>query len=304
MEAVEIVIAVMAGLGLGRRLAQRGVTADNALSQYQPQVHQMGLGSLFIGTAIGIILIAGRQSPWIPAFLILYVAAYFWQGILFGCAVCTGLLIGLELPAWRDRARLQQLILFLIVSCSGIIFLLQQGLPITATLGPPLISEGIVMQTTPSSCAAATIATLARYLDPTRTTTEKDVVKLARTSKTGTSTLAEIQAMEALGLAPQYARNQTIADLIARQQPALLHVMEPVGTTKISHAIALFSIDSAQGTATLANPLSGKQVRLITDLQDYWIGEAVFVTAPFGANQTNSPGSASLQLSRYANEQH
>jgi hypothetical protein len=60
--------------------------------------------------------------------------------------------------------------------------------------------------------------------------------------------------------------------------------MAPVGTPKIARAIALFSIDSAQGTVTLANPLSGKQVRPITDLKDYWIGEAVFVTAPLGRN--------------------
>jgi predicted double-glycine peptidase len=279
-----ICIAIAVGAIVGRGLAQMGMTADNALKKHQRHVYRIGIGALFLGTMISIILITGRQSAWLPAFLILYIAAYFWHGILLGCAVCTGLLMGLELPAWRDRARLQQLILFLIVSCSGIIFLLQQGLPITATLGPPLISEGIVMQTTPSSCAAATIATLARYINPTRTTTEKDVVELARTSKTGTSTLAEIHAMESLGLAPQYARNQTIADLIKRQQPALLHVMEPVGSTTIAHAIALFSIDSAQGSVTLANPLSGKQVRPITDLKDYWIGEAVFVTAPLGRN--------------------
>jgi predicted double-glycine peptidase len=278
---VGIVIAVVVGASLGRRLSLKGVTADNALKKHQRQIYRIGIGALLIGMIVGIILITGRQSPWIPSFLILYIAAYFWRGVLFGCCTCTGLLIGLELPAWRDRARLQQLLLFLIVSGSGIAFLLQQGLPITASLGPPLISEGIVLQTTPSSCAAATIATLVRHIDPTRTTTEKEVVALAETSKSGTSTLAEIQAMEALGLAPQYARNLTTADLIERQQPAVLHVMEPVGTSKIAHAIALLSLNPIQGTVTLANPLSGKQVRPITDLKDYWIGEAVFVTAPF-----------------------
>lgn len=280
-------IAIIAGVLMGRGLAQGGVTADNALQRYQPQVYRIGLAALFIGTILGILLLPGRQSPWIPPVLILYLAAYFWRGVLVGCCAVTGLLIGLELPAWRDPARLRQLILFLIVSGSGIAFLFQQNLPITASLGPPLIVEGIVLQTTPSSCAAATIATLARFIDPTQTTTEKEVVALAETNKTGTSTLAEIRAMEALGLAPHYARNQTIADLIKRRQPAVLHVMEPIGDSKIAHAIALLSIDSQKGTVTLANPLSGKQVRPITDLKDYWIGEALFVTAPSKGDRTN-----------------
>jgi hypothetical protein len=157
--------------------------------------------------------------------------------------------------------------------------LFYQNLPITDLLESPRTLKGVVLQTTPYSCAAATIATLSRRVNPLAQTTELDVVKLAGTSRQGTNILSEIQAMEQLGLAPQYERNLTISDLVKRRQMAVLHVMEPVSEARIQHAIALLAIDPLKEKITVANPLSGIQEKRFDEMKDYWLEDAIFVTA-------------------------
>lgn len=147
--------------------------------------------------------------------------------------------------------------------------------------------EGVVLQTTSYSCAAATIATLHRQVNAEAKTTELDVIKLAGTSRQGTSTLAEIRTMEKLGLEPEYRRNLAISDLLERDQFAILHVMEPVGGTQIQHAIALLEIDSEAQSLMVANPLYGKQLKHFEEMENDWLNEAVFVTAT--TTQLNRP---------------
>ncbi|WRH68438.1 MAG: hypothetical protein RSE13_09730 [Planktothrix sp. GU0601_MAG3] len=221
-----ILISFLAGAFIGKSLAKKGVTAETALQQYQRQVYWISFAALSIGTLITVLMIAGKKSPWFPSFLLLYPGAYFWIFILLICCFSTGFLIFLEKSGWRDKKRLQQLILFLIVSLFAIAFLLYQNLPITGLIQPAQISQGVVLQTTPYSCSSASIATLARLVKPELQITELDVVKLAKTNRQGTSILGEIKAMQRLGLAPQYERNLKIEDLVSRQQLAILHVME------------------------------------------------------------------------------
>lgn len=264
---------------LGSRLARQGITADNALQRYQHQVYGLGLGLLALGTLLGVLLKAGRNRPWLPSVLFLYAGAHFWHGVLLLCAISAGLMLGLEWPGREQAKRLQQLLLFLGVSLGAIAFLLFQSRPITSLAAAPRMVEGVVLQTTSYSCAAATIATLHRLVDAEAETTERDVIELAGTSRQGTSTLAEIRAMEALGLEPEYRRNLAIADLVTRNQLAVLHVMEPVGGTRIQHAIALLEVDTETKTLTVANPLYGKQVKQFEEMKDYWLNEAVFIAA-------------------------
>lgn len=271
-------ISFFAGIYIGRILAQRGFTAANALQHHQKQVYVISLLALGIGTLLSIVLVAGRSSPWVPNFLLLYVGSYIWDFILAVCCFCTGLILSLELPAWKDIQRLQQLILFLLVSLSATCFLAYYQLPIGNLVQAAKMSEEVVLQTTPYSCSAASIATIAQLMKPEVPTTELDVVKLAGTSRRGTSTLAEIHAMQVLGLTPQYERNLRIQDLVDRQRLAVLHVMEPVGEIKISHAIALLAIDPVKHTLLLGNPLYGRQVKTFAEMQDYWLKEAIFVS--------------------------
>ncbi|MEP0871973.1 hypothetical protein NDA01_19335 [Trichocoleus desertorum AS-A10] len=271
-------ISFLPGIFTGQALARRGFTAANALQHRQKQVYVISLLSLGVGTLLSIVLVAGRSSPWVPNFLLLYVGAYLWDAVLAVCCFCTGLILSLELPGWKDIQRLQQLVLFLVVSLSATCFLAYYQLPIDNLVQAARVSEEVVLQTTPYTCAAASIATIAQIIKPESSITELDVTKLAGTDRTGTSTIAEIYAMQVLGLDPQYERNLSIQDLVNRQQLAVLHVMEPVGESKISHAIALLAIDPVKRTLLLGNPLYGRQVKTFAEMQDYWLKEAVFVS--------------------------
>jgi hypothetical protein len=277
--AIAVCASFLVGSYFGRYFAQKGITADNALHRYQKQVYVSGSIALGLIILFVLLMTSGRNSPWVPSFFLLYAAAYTWHGILVICGFCVGLMLLLEISAWKDVKRIQQLIIFLIISISAALLLIYQNLPITDLLESPRILNNIVLQTTPYSCAAATIATLARQVHPARQTTELDVVNLAGTSRQGTNILSEIQAMEQLGLTPKYERNLTIADLVARKQMAVLHVMEPVSGTRIQHAIALLEIDPFKEKITVANPLYGIQEKKFSDLKDYWLEDAIFVTA-------------------------
>ncbi|MGK7874627.1 MAG: hypothetical protein AB4426_15380 [Xenococcaceae cyanobacterium] len=61
-------------------------------------------------------------------------------------------------------------------------------------------------------------------------------------------------------------------------QPALLHVRERIAGRVIAHAVALLSVDISEKFLTIANPLSGIQVKTFEQMEGYWLGEAVFVT--------------------------
>lgn len=275
--AVILVLSFPLSVYVGDRLARQGITADNALQHYQQQVYAIGLGLLGLGTLFGVVLKAGRHSPWVPSWLLLYTGAYFWHGVVLGCGMAAGLLLGLEWPGRREPKRLQQLGLFLLMSLGAIAFLFHQGQPITNLITESRMVEGVVLQTTPFSCSAAAIATLHRQVNPQANTTELEVAQLAGTSRQGTNTLGQIRAMEQLGLEPEYRRNVAIADLVNRNQLAILHVIERVEGPRIQHAIALLDVDAVAETLTVANPLYGIQVKSFADMDDYWLREAVFV---------------------------
>ncbi len=278
--AVFVVSSVMVGAYMGRLLAHRGVTAENALQRYQRQIYCVSPIVLGFSAFLGVLLTSGAHLPWLPSVFLLYAEEYYWYPILGICCFGIGFLTLLEQSGWRNPKRLRQLLLFLMVSVIGIALLGYLHWPIAYLIGPPQIVEGIVLQTTPYTCSAATIATLSRQMQPELQTTELEVAKLAATHRQGSSTLAEIRAMKHLGLAPRFQRNLTVDDLVTQNQRAILHVMEPIDTGKTLHAIALLEIDPVKRTLTIANPLYGRQVKTFKDMKDHWIGEAVFVTMP------------------------
>jgi predicted double-glycine peptidase len=184
----------------------------------------------------------------------------------------------MEWPGRRDRRRLQQLLVAIAAIALPLAILLHYSLPVTGLLGEPLIVENIVLQTTPYTCAPASIATLARLIGTAPNLSEREAVILTGTDRFGTSTLAEISALKRLGLAPRYRRGLTVAELAAAKQPALLHVKEPVGGIKIGHTVVLLETNSQKQTFIIGNPLYGRLERTFDSMEGYWTGEAVFAS--------------------------
>jgi len=276
-------LAFVCGAMLGKNLAANGVTSDNALKN-----HQKPLVWLLIAVIplLGILVILDKLHlasilPQIfPPMLLIYLAGYFNEIILgMGCFFL-GLLLLLESSPKRSRKKIIQLMVALSAisfALSILLFFLQ---PVQAMVAKPKIINGVVMQTTPYTCAPASIATLARATKKYPVITEEEVVTLTKTNRFGTTTLREIRAMARLGLNPEYNHNLTIDDLIASNSPALLHVKEKRKNGKgvrFSHAVALLSISPQQGLILIANPLYGLQIKTFEEFGQYWFGEAILI---------------------------
>lgn len=276
-------LAFACGGMLGKNLAAIGVTSDNALKNYQKPLVWILIA---IMPLLGILVLLDKLNlasvmPKIfPPMILIYLAGYFNQIIVgLGCFFL-GLLLLIESSGKRSRQKIIQLLLALgaiAFALSILLFFLQ---PVQGMLAQSKIIDGVVMQTTPYTCAPSTIATLARATKQHPLITEKEVVNLTQTNRFGTTTLAEIKAMSKLELNPEYRHNLTIDDLITLNKPALLHVKEKRNTGKgvrFSHAIALLSINPQEGLILMGNPLYGMQIKTFDEFGEYWFGEAILV---------------------------
>lgn len=276
------IAAFILGAFSGKFLASRGITADNALDNHQKHLLGFVIG---IGLIIAILLIidkfnlAGLLPLIFPPIILLYFAGYLHHLIIgFGCFTC-GLLLFLELSGKRSRQRMHRLTISLGAIACALSILLVFLRPVDGLLGYAKIIENVVWQTTAYTCAPSSIATLARYSKIEPNSTEKEVVKLTKTNRFGTTTLAEIRAMKKLALKPEYKHNLALKDLYNSNKLALLHVREknPKNGNKFSHAVALLFIDPIEKVVIIGNPLYGIQLKTFAEMNDYWFGEAIIV---------------------------
>jgi hypothetical protein len=265
----------------GKNLATRGITSDNALRNYQqPLVWFL----MAIAPCLGFLVILDKfnLAPLLPKIFppifLIYLAGYFNEIIVgLGCFFLS-LLLFLELSGKRSKRQVAQLLIAISAIACSLSILLYFLQPVQVV--QPKIIDDVVMQTTPYTCAPSSIATLGRYSKQHPNLTEKEVVKLTKTNRFGTTTLSEIRAMKKLDLQPQYRHNLTIKDLMTSNQPALMHVKEKRKNGKgvrFSHAVAYLGIDPAKKLVLIGNPLYGLQVKTFDDLREYWFGEAIMI---------------------------
>ncbi|HEY9701539.1 MAG TPA: hypothetical protein V6C58_03795 [Allocoleopsis sp.] len=263
---------------LGYRLAKKGINANNALANHQKLVYII-LG-ISVSVVMAVIILSKLKLALLPVIIPLIIGEFFDKFIFSLGSFGVGLLIFIELKSWRNWQRLREMVLAVTIMTLCLGLLGYYLLPITPLLGQSNIVNNIVIQTTGYTCVPSSIATLGRYIGKYPNLSESDVVKLTHTNRFGTSNLAEIWALEKLGLSPEYKQNLTIPDLIRINKLAILHVNEPTispGDT-ISHAIALLDINLEQKYLVVGNPLFGKQIKKFALMETgYWKGEAVFI---------------------------
>lgn len=269
-------ISLLIGGMLGHYLAGRGVTADNALERYQNYVIWI---VLFIALLVLGFLLVGRfqLTHLIPLIVRLYIGGHLTDVVLMGGTFSQGLLLGLELPGHHSSKRMIQLGLALVIISAPLFILLHYAQPITGLLGSPKVVDNVVLQTTDFTCAPASIATLGRWLGSHPELSEEAVTKMARTNRLGTSILSEIRTLKKLGFEIEFQEKLTVADLIQRNQPALLHVKENIGGVLMDHAVALLSIEPKRQSLIIANPIDGIQEMTTEAMNLYWRQEAIFV---------------------------
>ncbi|MEL7010669.1 MAG: peptidase C39 bacteriocin processing [Cyanobacteria bacterium J06588_4] len=274
-------LAFGGGAIFGKNLAHRGVNSDNALKNFQKPLVWLLIA---IAPLLGILILLDKLdlAPLLPQvfppMLLIYLAGYFNEIILgMGCFFL-GLLVLLELSGKKTRRQVVQLFMALGTISLALSILLFFLHPVQAT-GEKIVDR-IVMQTTPYTCAPASIATLARFSQKYPNLTEQDAIALTKTNRFGTTTLREIRAIRQLNLNPQYHHNLTIEDLIALNKFALMHVKEKRknGTgVRFSYAVAYLGIDPARKLILIGNPLYGLQIKTFAEFDEYWFGELISV---------------------------
>ena len=271
-------LLVIAGLGcflgllVGRHLLRRGITGNMDLSRYQKQIY---LG-LVLCVSIGIILALikrFRLIHWLPVWLLLLVGELPIFGLFFSWFV-VGILVRLCL-ANQHKGLILVGLLSMVLSWQ-----MHWHWPITHLVQTPSATrEQVVLQSTPYSCGAASVATLARLYGRMPEIGEREVISLTATSRRGTTTFREWWTLFYLGLRPQYRVRLTLDDLIKANRPALLHVYEPVGQGEtILHAVVLLAIEPQKQKVIIGNPLYGRQEKSFAEMETYWTKEAIFIT--------------------------
>ncbi len=280
---IACLLAFIAGGWWGKRLAAAGITSDNALEK-----HQKYLGSFVVAIALflGLLIIIDKLNlaPLLPQIfspiILIYLAATYDKFIFVSGFFILGLLVLLETSGKRSLKKTRQLIIAvgtISIALNLLFFLLQ---PVTNILGESVIDNGVVIQTTEYTCAPSSIATLGRYTKKYPYLTEKDVTKITKTNRLGTTTLSEIKTLKTLNFNPEYKHNLTIKDLININKPALLDVKERNKNNKgvrFSHAVALLRINPKNQQFIIGNPYYGLQIKTVADMKDYWFGEAIII---------------------------
>lgn len=273
-------IFLFLGALAGRALARRGFNASFRIEN-EPGPFLWGI--LAVGIALFVLVVSDSINflSWLPyvfpSWVLLYLAAHFTDLLFVGSSFILGLLVALEFGGLRSPQRLRQLLVALFAIGCSLGILLHFAWPITALIQAPKFSEGgVLLQTTPYTCAPASIANLTRFLGTHPNLTERQAADLSHTNRFGTSTLNQLRTLKKLGLKADYQFGLTLQDLARQQQPAILSVRELYEGDRISHAVTLLKVEP-QGDVLIANPLVGYQLKSPQEMEEYWFGEAIVI---------------------------
>ncbi len=146
--------------------------------------------------------------------------------------------------------------------------------PVTGELKDDISPSGMVSQTSPVSCAAASGATILRTFGQART--EREMASLYRTSVLGTSAAQIIYGNARLGIGSRKVDlpDRDPAGLVA---PAMIFIDHPFAGPE-AHAVAFLGME--KGKAVLWDPLSGLARFDGPVLATFWRGHGVEFDRP------------------------
>ncbi|NER01029.1 MAG: hypothetical protein F6K30_30790 [Cyanothece sp. SIO2G6] len=263
--------AMVFGISIGWGLRRQGITAHNLFSRRRLISFLLLAGSVCVAVVIlhlpqlPFLPLAWRASGMLMAWMVLR-SLLFWIG---GLAIAMG---------WQVAHR--QLLVTLFTCGVGVAVLtgIEQYLltPIYPSLSQHIDSQGIVRQTSDSSCAPAALATVLHQWQID--TSELEVAKLAGTSRIGTSMPQLIAAAQRLGmdgleLQPSWETIQQI------NRPGILSIWLMDGDRRFPHAVALLKMN--RDTAVIADPAEGRAFMVDrTALEKMWRQEYVPIFRP------------------------
>ena len=230
-----LTLGILAGYGAYRRLVTRtpGLTIENVLT-HAPSLAWLIVLLLLAALAL-LMLSSNPATAWyFPVWFEFYNETLVWGMLLLLCAFGFSVTVALAFGT-RHAERWK-------VVCAGVLVVMavqvvqwQYTRPVAPYLTPVMTPDGMVLQSSGTSCAAASGANIARVFGLAKS--ERDMAELfGTTTRTGTSAAQVMYGMRQLGIT---TRKVEIADVdISRLTvPAMLFVDHPV-TGPESHAVA------------------------------------------------------------------
>ena len=265
-----LVALIGAGLGVGHglRLARdKAVSLDTVHRHTRMPLRGLVLAGL--STALASVAGGSRRVLWaLPPCVAQARAALLWGPITLLLGYCVALVC---LLAWREgHAKRVRLSVALFIILAALVVLHERMTrPIYAQLGARETRDGVVLQTSPVSCAAASAANIVRLLGGTAT--EQDMARTLQTDPFGTSYAGIILGLRRLDFT---CRKVIVATPEEVHTPAILFVDHPA-TGPESHVVVLAACQDGQ--AEILDPLSGRYRMSYALLRTVWHGKAMEV---------------------------
>lgn len=270
-DALMLVVGMLVGAFYGRRLYARGVRLSAKTNARQAGLLATVCVS-FIGISFGFMLLMyfPRAFWYLPLVVDYYCVPGAWAVIVSMVGLTFGA-VGALLYSQRHRA------LWVVAPACVLVFgggewIIQNSVWFTVPeiSGSRIDDDGIVRQTSATTCGAAACANVARAYGIEKT--EREMVELLGTTDSGTTTAQMIYGMRRLGFDCR-KRKINDGDFTRLNAPALLFVM--AGGTPLDHAVAYMG--HKDGKAEIWNPRSGKEMLTREQLAQIWLGHAVEV---------------------------
>lgn len=272
LSAVAAVAAGLLSVVYGKRLHARGFSISARI-----RVADCPLipAAMLLFVALHVVtstLLGNPQFGWpLPVFIEYYLAAAMWSLKISFVAFGMGSVAAAGfLEKHPSRVSLIVLTVLAVITVEGL-----ARYSARPHLGEILAreSEGVILQTNPSTCAAASAANIARRFGIDAT--ESSMAGLLHTTWAGTSPAQIVYGLRRLGLEAKKVQ-QPDRDLSRVTPPAILLV--DVGNEPDAHAVAYMG--RVGDLFEIWDPGSGRSVVPLGTIQQRWRGRAIEVSRP------------------------
>lgn len=272
-----LVLGVAGGYLESRRLmaCQAGLALEGVLKRAPYLAVLIPLILLWI---IGLVFINSLPSlTWyLPVWLDFYSTALIWGSLLLLFAFSFSLTVAVAFRTRHaERWKLASAGILLVLTVQYVQW--QYTRPVAPSLTHVTTSDGVILQSSGVSCAAAAGANIVRHFGLEKT--ERNMAELfGTTTRAGTSAAQVMYGMHQLGIASHKVEIPD-ADLTHLTVPAMLFVDHPV-TGPETHAVAYMALH--QGKAEVWDPLVGKRWLTQPQLAQIWHGHGLVFASTDG----------------------
>jgi predicted double-glycine peptidase len=264
-----VAVASLLGFAYGKRLHARGFDIAARIGVSECPLIPVAL-LLFVTVHVGTSTVLGNpQIGWpLPVFIEYHLTAALWvlkvAFVTFGMSSVT---VAGFLQGHRSRWTLLIFSIAAIVTVEGLAR--HSARPNLGAIEVREV-EGVILQTNPSTCAAASVANIARHFGIDAT--EARMVELLHTTWAGTSPAQMVYGFRALGLEAKKVQYLD-RDLAKVNPPAVLLV--DVGDEPDAHAVAYMARKG--DLFEIWDPGSGRSEVPLGTIQQRWRGRAIEV---------------------------